>query len=464
MCGFCDRRAFLGLTTAAFASAVLGKAAAAQPDSQQDVDKPTILNRSYLQETPQRNHLSRSFKRQTEAIAQNIQTIGYSDLNGRPAFKLSIREHQGRWYLYTGHLWDSGWSIVDVTDSAQPKVVKFIEGPVNTWTIQMELSGNTMITALEQIFPNFGASKQQPFDEGVLIWDIRDPVNPRRLGQFRTGGTGTHRNFYAGGRYMHLAAGMPGYEGNIYVIVDISNPVNPREAGRWWVPGQHKAGGEKPSAMHVSHHGPAYVVGNLAYLAYGAAGMVVLDISDVSKPRQIGRLPFSPPFHSRFGIHSVLPLPKQGIAYVNSEDVSYGGGAAAHASIVDIRDPANPFLLSILPRPVPPAGYGYSDFSEKGGWQGPHNINHLQHNPDVQKQGDLLYLTYFNAGLRVFDVSKPRLPQEVGYFIPPDPEKRFGPMPEERLVVQTEDVLVDRRGYIYISHKNQGVWILKYQA
>ncbi len=90
MCGFCDRRAFLGLTTAAFGSAVLGKAAA-QPDSQQDVDKPTILNRSYLQETPQRNHLSRSFKRQTEAIAQNIQTIGYSDLNGRPAFKLSIR-------------------------------------------------------------------------------------------------------------------------------------------------------------------------------------------------------------------------------------------------------------------------------------------------------------------------------------------------------------------------------------
>ena len=38
---------------------------------------------------------------------------------------------------------------------------------------------------------------------------------------------GTHRNGYAGGKYMHLSALMPGYNGNIYVIVDISNPAHP---------------------------------------------------------------------------------------------------------------------------------------------------------------------------------------------------------------------------------------------
>jgi hypothetical protein len=463
MCGFCDRRSFLTFTSMGFASAVLGKAGQAQPP-RETADKPTILNEAYLKETDKPGkHFSRTYKRQTEPIAHNVRVVGYSDLNNKPGFKMSIREHQGRWYLYMGHFWQPGWSIVDVTDPAKPEVVKFIAGSKNTATLQMELSGDTMITALEQILPGLGGNNK-PFDEGVLIWDIRDPVNPRRLGQFRTGGTGTHRNFYAGGRYMHLAAGMPGYEGNIYVIVDINNPANPLEVGRWWVTGQHTAGGEQPSATYISHHGPPYVVGNLAYLSYGAAGMVILDISDVTKPRQVGRLPFSPPFHSRFGIHSVLPVPEQGIAYVNSEDVSYGASAAAHVSIVDIRDPAHPFLLSILPRPIPPSGYGYRDFSEKGGWQGPHNINHLQHNPDLEKQSDLLYLTYFNAGLRIFDVSHPRLPQEVGYFIPPDPERRFGVLPEGRLVVQTEDVLVDRRGYIYITHKNQGLWILKYQG
>lgn len=398
-----------------------------------------------------------------EFMANNVQPVGYSDLEGRPAFKISIREHEGRWYLYTGHFWHSGWSIVDVTDPTTPQLVKFISGPENTFTLQMELSDNIMVTALEKIFPNFGSNPDKPFDEGVLIWDISDPVNPRKLGQFRTGGTGTHRNFYSGGRYVHLAAGMPGYDGNIYVIIDISDPAQPVEAGRWWVPGQHMAGWENPSKPYVSLHGPPYVVGNLAYLPYGSAGMIILDINDVAKPREVGQLSFSPPFHLPFGIHSVLPLPEKGIAYVNSEDTSYGKGPLHHASVVDISDPSNPMLLSVFPEPVPPAEAQYHNFFEKGGWSGPHNINLLQHNPDVEKQGELFYIAHFNAGLRVYNVADSRRPVEVGYFMPPEPARRYGPMPEGNLVMQTEDVLVDRRGFIYITDKNQGLWILKYE-
>jgi hypothetical protein len=418
--------------------------------------------------------------------ANRIQPVGYCDMDGRPAFKMSIREHNGRWYLFTGHFWHSGWSIVDVTDPASPRPVRFLQGPENTWTLQMELSGNTMITSLEQIFPNFGGDRKKPFDEGVLIWDISDPERPERLGQFRTGGTGTHRNFYSGGRYMHLSAGMPGYHGNIYVIVDISDPAKPVEAGRWWVPGQYSGGDEKPRPAPQAHynasaardhslcfcdsagedislHGPPYVVGNLAYLPYGGAGMVVLDISDVSKPVQVGHLPFSPPFHSKFGVHGVLPVPERNIAFANSEDTSYGIGPAHHASIIDISDPRKLFLLSVFPEPVPSSGAPYRDFSTWGGWCGPHNINHLQHNPDVEKQGDLFYIAHFNAGLRIYDVGDFRLPREVGYFLPPEPVRRYGPLPEGRLVLQTEDVLVDRRGFIYITDKNQGLWILRQQ-
>ena len=396
-------------------------------------------------------------------MANNVQAVGYSDLDGRPAFKMSIREHEGRWYLYTGHFWHSGWSIIDVTDPTMPQVVKFISGPENTFTLQMELSDNIMITALEKIFPNFGGNPDKPFDEGVLIWDIGDPVNPRKLGQFRTGGTGTHRNFYSGGRYVHLAAEMPGYDGNIYVIIDISDPTNPVEAGRWWVPGQYTAGGEKPHKPYISLHGPPYVVDNLAYLPYGSEGMIILDISDISRPEEMSRLSFSPPFHSQFSMHSVLPLSEKGLAYVNSEDTSYGKGPLHHASIVDISDLSNPMLLSLFPEPVPPAGAPYRDFFEKGGWSGPHNINTLQHNRDVQKQDELFYIAHFNAGLRAYNVDDPRLPVEVGYFMPPEPRKRYGPMPEGELVTQTEDVLVDRRDFMYITDKNQGLWILKYQ-
>lgn len=472
------------------------------------------------------------------STAQNVEAIGYSDVDGKPAFKISIKEHRGRWYLFAGHFWHRGWSVIDVTDPRAARVVKFVEGPENTFTGQMELSGDRMITSLEKILPGFGGDEKKPFDEGVIIWDIKDPVNPRRLGQFKTGGSGTHRNFYAGGRYMHLAAGMPGYQGNIYVIVDISDPANPREAGRWHVKGQHTVGGEKlaasvnsnqnsldgeisfktnqsfvdrtnffgnfqqtnlsdfllsarasqnsafapkdESADHrqnqthshgtcgsdadVSLHGPPYVVGYRAYLPYGSAGMIILDISDVAKPQEIGRLDFSPPFHSKFGVHGVLPLPEKNIAYVNSEDVSYGKGPLHHASIIDITKPAEPMLLSLFPAPLPPDGASYPDFYAKGGWSGPHNFNHLQHNPAVEKQNDLFYLTHFNAGLRIYNVANPRQPIEVGFFMPPEPLKRYGPMPPEKLVLQTEDVLVDRRGYIYITDKNQGIWILKYNG
>src|SRR5437588_12554 len=244
------------------------------------------------------------------AAARNIKAVGYSDLQGRPGFKMSIRQVGGRWYLYMGHLWHRGWSIVDVTNPTKPEVVKFIAGPDNTWTIQMEVSGDRMITALEKIAPEWGGDPSRPNDEGVLIWDISDPVDPKKLGQYKTGGTGTHRNFYAGGKYMHLAAGMPGYKGNIYVIVDIGDPANPVEAGRWWVPGQ-KEGEAAAAPQSTSLHGPPEVVGNTVFLPYGGAGMVILDINDVSKPKEIGRLSYSPPFLSSIGVHTVVPAPEK---------------------------------------------------------------------------------------------------------------------------------------------------------
>ena len=48
--------------------------------------------------------------------ALNMQPVGYSDLGGRAAFKLAIKRVGDRWYLCMGHLWNDGWSIVDITD------------------------------------------------------------------------------------------------------------------------------------------------------------------------------------------------------------------------------------------------------------------------------------------------------------------------------------------------------------
>src|SRR2546426_2364914 len=252
------------------------------------------------------------------SIASNVRVVGYSDVDGRPPFKLSIRQANGRWYLYAGHLWHRGWTVLDVTDPAKPSVANFIPGPENTWTIQMEIGGDKMITALEKIGQGWGGDDARPNDEGVLLWSLADPVRPKRLGQYKTGGTGTHRNFYSGGRYMHLAAGMPGYSGNIYVIVDIADPTKPVEAGRWWVPGQHAGGGEK-GGRDVSLHGPPYVEGSLAYLSYGSAGLVILDIADAAPPKLLGQLPYTPPFLGFIGVPNGPPPPAPQNPRVESE-------------------------------------------------------------------------------------------------------------------------------------------------
>jgi hypothetical protein len=86
----------------------------------------------------------------------------------------------------------------------------------------------------------------------------------------------------------------------------------------------------------------------------------------------------------------------------------------------------------------------------------------LQHNPFVKKQDHLVYLTYFNAGLRIYDISTPTVPREVGYFLPPDPKERRGVFPKDSLTASSEDVLVDTRGYIYVTDKNLGLYVLRY--
>jgi hypothetical protein len=400
--------------------------------------------------------------------ASNMKAIGYSDLDGRGgAFKMAIRHVNDHWYLYMGHLWNRGWSIVDVTDPTNPKVANFIPGPDNTWTIQMELQGNLMITALQKFSVPWGADPDKPNDEGVLIWDISDPVNPKLLSHWKTGSTGVHRLGYPGGKYVNLAANMPGYRGQILVFLDISDPRNPKVAGKWWEKGQKE--GEPMPETPISFHGPAYIDGNRAYLGYSNE-FAILDISDISNPKEISHLTLSPPFGG-LPVHDVKLIPGRDLVYAHGEGVrgdSLTGPTACEGPIyldglVNVKDPKKPYLESLLPRPVPPPGLPYTDFCAKGGRFGPHNTNLEYHLPDVEKQGNLIYDAYFNAGLRIFDIKDADLPKESGWFIPPTPTKRMGPVPA-KLVTQTEDVLVDTRGNIYITDKQWGLWILRYSG
>ncbi len=400
--------------------------------------------------------------------AHNMQPVGYSHMDGKPPFKLAIKKSGDKWYLYTGHLWHDGWSIVDVTNPADPKYVKFIPGMPNSWNIQVTLHDNLMIGALQPKIASWGGDPKRPGSEGIIIWDISDPLNPREVSRWKSGNGGTHRNSYPGGRFAYLSSGYPGYQGgNILVIMDVSDPGNPREVGKWAQPGMNRAAGEtlKPNTPY-GFHGPATVSpdGTLLTMAF-SPGLVILDISNPAAPKEVGRLDFSPPFINAGSqsLHSVLPLWDRQMLFVASEASNERCNEGLNfAGLVDIKDTTRPRLISLFPLPQPPAGEPYKNFCEKGGRFGPHNVNQEIHLPDVEKPGNLIYLTYFNAGLRIFNIKDPLNPVESGWFIPPPPLKRYGPQPPNDLVQQSEDVLVDTRGYIYLDDKHWGLYILRY--
>ena len=61
------------------------------------------------------------------------------------------------------------------------------------------------------------------------------------------------------GRYAYISPTCDGYLGNIVMILDLKDPAKPEEVGRWWLPGQWTAGGEKPTWKGTAHrcHHPA---------------------------------------------------------------------------------------------------------------------------------------------------------------------------------------------------------------
>jgi hypothetical protein len=396
--------------------------------------------------------------------ALNMRPVGYSNLEGRDAFKLAIKRVGDRWYLIMGHLWSDGWSVVDVTNPADPKYLKFIPGPSNTWTIQVTFHDNLLITALQPKVPSWGGVAGAPSAEGFIAWDISDPLNWKQVARWQSGSTGTHRNSYPGGKYAYLSAGAPGYRGHILIIMDVSDPANPKEVGRWSMPGQKDS--DPPAEGPQGFHGPANVSPDGKMIAMGYTPAVVnLDISDPANPKLLGKVTFTPPFVSAGiqSIHTVLPLWDRKLLFASSEaSASRCDEALNFAGLVDNKDPTKPRLMSLFPLPKPPKGWPYKNFCEKGGRFGPHNVNQEIHLPDVEKPGNLIYLTYFNAGLRVFDIKDPIQPEETGWFIPPQPTRRLGPQPPDALVNQTEDVLVDTRGYVYVDDKHWGLFILKY--
>ena len=73
----------------------------------------------------------------------NVDPLAYHDLDGRSGLKLALQEVDGRFFLYVAGFWHSGWSILDVTDPEHPELLRFLDGPPNTMTLQVQVGARS---------------------------------------------------------------------------------------------------------------------------------------------------------------------------------------------------------------------------------------------------------------------------------------------------------------------------------
>ena len=415
--------------------------------------------------------------------ALNMKPIGFLDYHDRYSGKLTIKESEGRWYLYQAYNKTPDGKppaivVTEVTDPTNPVVVRQIDYPMDGNVAQVTLHGDILITGLARQLTKYDTTHAINFmsafqpeeipadklkDEGIIIWDVSNPTEPVEVSRWESGAYGTHRNIYPGGDYVFLSSSAPGYRAQILRILDISDIRNPKEVGRWAQFGQRE-GEERQDGVIPSFHGPAIISpdGKTAVLGF-TPDVVSLDISDISAPKVIGRLQITPPFVNNVtqSVHSVIPYWDRGLIYVNGEPKKENCQESLSANImVQNADPTRPYMISVFPTPAPPQGYEWDNFCDRPGRFGPHNTNNEIHNTDVAKPGDLIHLAYFNAGVRVYDISELRLPAEVGWFLPADPKtpkrSQSGLLP----ISITQEVLIDTRGNIFIS-ESSGLYVLR---
>jgi hypothetical protein len=344
---------------------------------------------------------------------------------------------------------------VDVSDPRQPKVIVQTDLPqAHMRSNSLEVSGDLMAVAYQ-----CRRASLQP--AGFELFDISRPEEPRSVAFFDASGPysrGVHQLWFCDGETVHMSAGAADFQprdqkdDQCYRIVDVRSPSRPVEVGRWWLPGTREGDDAPPPIRHAAPADMGFRAHNTnvypqrpdrAYLGYLDAGMIILDIADKGAPKPIARWDNSPPF---FGFtHTVLPLFERQLLIVTDESVvDEAADWPKLVWVLDHRCEENPVPIATCPPPP------RDDFAMRGGRFGAHNIHENVPVPTSFHSEEVIFGTFFNGGLRAYDISNPYRPTEIAYFVPPAPEGA------PTGAIQLNDVFVDERRVIYTVDRHAG--------
>jgi hypothetical protein len=326
---------------------------------------------------------------------------------------------------------------------------------------------------LLRAFGNAGAN------ESHQIWDVTEPSAPKFLTTILGGLSNTHKSWWecdTGIAYLVAGAKSDGWQQSgstqhVY-IYDLSNPEKPVFIRQFGLPGQQPTASvatQQPCLNAPSDtcfegttnppggvHGPVSMgtVVNRVYMPYGVGASGVIQIDDRLKlvngcktsgpganPNASSNCKNSPTqadllwpqvswvtMNPENGGHSSMPvfnvpIPEEqsnfvdgtpqskSLLFVSSEGTANNCfGQAPHDSwILDIANEQTPWPMATLSVPQFPG-----NFCGKGARFGAHAVTEQIYPPYY---GKIISVSWFNAGVRVWDIRDPKNPKPIAYFI-----------------------------------------------
>ena len=361
-------------------------------------------------------------------VAREVEVVGHGAVRDRHTSDLWVWEGvDGRDYAVTGTWGADGHAYFwDVSDPSEMKKVSEIRVDARTVNdVKVSEDGRIAVISRE------GASNRR---NGLVIIDVTDPRKPEILSQFDENLTGGVHNLFIFQNHVYALSA-----GRRYDVINIEDPQTPHRVGSF----------ELDTPGHSVHD--VWVVDGIAYSSNWGDGVVVVDVGggghggSPNNPVMLGKYAYpNGANHAAFPFRSKSAGKLYGIA--GDEMFPFGFQTAAGGG--------------------PTSARGWIHFIDWDDWGAPLEIARYQvpeagtHNLWVDEENEILYVAYYNGGLRVVDISGElmgdlyRQGREIAYFIPADPEGYianspmvWGPQPY--------------KGNIFFSDFNSGLWAVR---
>jgi hypothetical protein len=326
----------------------------------------------------------------------------------------------GRDYAYIGAFLYDWMRVWDVTDPTAPVLTDSMQLDARRIN-DVKIHPNNRIGILTRE----GASDRR---NGIVILDLADPAHPTIISEYKETVTGGVHNVWVDGDNDLVYACHNGT--SELHIIDISDPANPAEVGRWGIDRSSKT-------LH-----DVIVQEGYAYLSYWDDGLVILDVGAGTH----GGTPTNPVFVSSISYpagntHTAFRYGR----YVFVGDEIFPPGwdpekpieTRGYVHVIDVEDMDSP--VEVAKYEVPEAGA--------------HNI---------WVEDDKLYVGYYQAGLRVVDISG----ELRGDLYRQGRELAVLKTTDENSTVPNWGMTWGaqlHKGSIYTSDLNSGLWIARLQ-